>query len=179
MTDISVTETLEGAIAKEIELVQGKIDSIGEFQFKIRAWSITATSGVVIIGLSHKVTPEALFINILAALTFWSLEVQQRAVRMNLSERAVALENSLAKFFNGVLSRSIARKAALKNLLSVPGIARTCQKRRRLTETLRFREDLLYYLQILLCMILYVVLRRHEIWLLVDRFLFCAGADRL
>lgn len=45
MTEVEGKQTLSSIEWEEYKLLQGKIDNLGEFEFKIRGWAVTLTAG--------------------------------------------------------------------------------------------------------------------------------------
>jgi hypothetical protein len=126
MSDINPIDIL----IKEYEIIQGKIDKIGEFKFKIRGWSLTIQSAIIIAILTGEIKEVWLPIILLFIIPaiFHFLEYQQENISAALSGRALALEKVIDRiiFFPDDSDRK--KGVLLKKLNRSPKIGLTIQK---------------------------------------------------
>jgi len=112
---------------KEYELIQSKIDKIGDFQFKVKSWSATLFGGVLLGGaatLRFPATLVTLFCAFALAVMFHLSERRQRQISKRLGRRASALERAFSELppiADIEVWERIQRR--IPSLHSVPGIA--------------------------------------------------------
>src|SRR5437899_887569 len=112
-------------LLEEYKILQSKIDTIGEDRFKVRAWSVTITLGLIIgEKLFDAIPPPALGLALASVVLFHMLEHRQRDLARRVGGRAREIERILRR-----LSRigseekiSLEKRADLLSLHSVPGI---------------------------------------------------------
>jgi hypothetical protein len=118
-----------GRLWMEYDLIQSKIDKIGEFQFKVKSWSVTLFGAVLFGGAAtpgattSRLLLTAVSAFILAAM-FHLSERRQRQISQRLSGRASALERAFSELppvANAETWRRIQHR--IPSLRSVPGIA--------------------------------------------------------
>lgn len=142
---------LRKALFDEFKLAQDKIDRIGEFLFKIRAWAITGNSGLIVGVLSDKFSPLGLIIGIAATFAFWSLERHQRHLRDGYSDRAMVLETAIAKLVEATASgasESAIVGSVVRSLRAKPGIAASSRRDYSACRSRSTKEDYIYAFQI-------------------------------
>jgi hypothetical protein len=76
----------------EYKLAQEKIDKIGEFQFKVKSWSVALLGALLFGGAATSQIPAALTGALLIAGSFHILEIRQRWLSRRLGRRAFAIE---------------------------------------------------------------------------------------
>jgi hypothetical protein len=142
-------EDLRKGIFEEYKLIEEKIDRIGEFLFKIRAWNITANSGLIIAIASDKVTFWMSLIGICATFGFWKLERYQRFLRDGYSDRALTLEAALEKITAAYYAKHASARlitiSVAKSLSSTPSMAKSSVRRYDPAELRNSMEDWYIY----------------------------------
>ena len=83
---------------EEYKLIQGKIDKIGDFQFKVKGWSATLLGAVLFGGVATSNLRSALLGGILIVIMFHITETRQRWLGKRLGRRATAIEQVLREF---------------------------------------------------------------------------------
>jgi hypothetical protein len=124
-------------LQEEYELIQGKIDELGEFKFRVRGWSLTLQTAIIAAALSGKAfeapSPKLYVCASIGALViiglFHMLEQEKEFFSAALSNRAVLIERALDGLTvvrvgheerqKGILS------ATLRDLQSAPRIGAT------------------------------------------------------
>ena len=89
------TTELARLLIEEYRLVQTKIDNIGGFKFRVRGWSITAASGLLIASSSDPLPNAACLLAPLVIIAFAYLEQEQDELALALGNRARLIENVL------------------------------------------------------------------------------------
>ena len=85
------------ALFDEFALIQGKIDKVGDFLFKVKAWSISLTTAVLIGGASEKIPWYVVLLGLLAIGGFWLLEVHQTVWKKAFQDRCRAIDEELRR----------------------------------------------------------------------------------
>jgi hypothetical protein len=116
------------SLRTEYVTIQGKIDNIGEFKFKVRGWLITIYSAFVYGAITSQIT----FILILplgffVVFVFQILEREQLRQQYKLQNRAKRIEYSLyvltQKVYDDELTKNHDIRKVIKELESTPRIA--------------------------------------------------------
>src|SRR5437762_3281484 len=92
------TESHPSRIWEEYKLIQSKIDNIGEFQFKVKGWSVTVLGAALFGGAATSRFGTALFCAFVVAVLFHLSERRQRSLSKRLGRRALAIEHALTDF---------------------------------------------------------------------------------
>lgn len=153
---IGIISDLRKLVFDEFKLAQDKIDRIGEFLFKIRAWAITGNSGLIVGVLSDKFSALGLIIGIVATFAFWYLEQHQRYLRDGYSDRAMVLEAALAKLVAAMaagVSENAIVASVVRSLRDAPGIAASSRRDFAAGRSRSTNEDYIYAFQIILLMV--------------------------
>jgi hypothetical protein len=140
----------------EYRLIQSKIDKIGEFQFKVKSWSVTVLGAALFGGAATAHFGTALFCALVIAVLFHLSERRQRSLSKRLGRRALAIEHAFTDFppyADTIQWRATQRR--IPAMRSVPGIAAAISKERRRWEdresTLRWlvihSDDVFYFVQ--------------------------------
>jgi hypothetical protein len=82
----------------EYKLIQGKIDKIGDFQFKFKGWSATLLGALLYGGFKTSNVLAAVFGGVVVAAMFHISETRQRWLGRRLGQRAIAIEETLRTF---------------------------------------------------------------------------------
>lgn len=82
---------------EEYKILQGKIDKIGEFHFKIKEWSITIVLAFVLGTRAFQAPAPYLLILLPVILVLWLLEKQQTVLQRRFGARALLLEQLIRK----------------------------------------------------------------------------------
>src|SRR5439155_17960152 len=117
-------------LVEEYKIIQVKIDKLGEDRFKVRSWSVTLVSGLVVgAKLTTLNLPPILLFAGVAVVLFHLVEHQQRQTSRRLGWRAREIERALEKRDSSALR---------KELGFVPGIADALIRRTVLERRARF-----------------------------------------
>lgn len=110
------------ALFDEYKLLQQKIDSIGGFKFRVRGWSVTLLSALLVTGKLHDAPPPHAAFLLLAALIvvtgFHMLELEQDRLAQIFGRRAIRLEAAI-----GSLRRRLRRDPHSTSPLTSPSLA--------------------------------------------------------
>jgi hypothetical protein len=114
---------------EEYKLIQGKIDKIGDFQFKFKGWSATLLGALLYGGFSTSNLITAIYSGVVVAIMFHISETRQRWLGKRLGRRAIAIEQALRSFppANSVLWAKVQRENPAMRF--APAIARTMADR--------------------------------------------------
>ncbi len=157
---------LRKLVFDEFKLAQDKIDRIGEFLFKIRAWAITGNSGLIVGVMSDKLSALGLVVGIVATFAFWYLERHQRYLRDGYSDRAMVLEAALSKLVAAMdtgISETAVVASVVRSLRDVPGIAASSRRDFETSRSRSTNEDFIYAFQIvLLILVLFWAVCRNQ-----------------
>jgi hypothetical protein len=82
----------------EYNLIQSKIDKIGDFEFKIKGWSAALLGAVLYGGAKISQVGIALASALLLAIAFHLVEARQHSHTRKLGQRALDLERALRSF---------------------------------------------------------------------------------
>jgi hypothetical protein len=126
-------EKIFNALIEEYKIIQSKIDKIGEFQLKVRSWSITLEIALLGAIFTEKISPDlyywALLLISLIVLIFHFHEQEQKEIQSYLSERVFPLEKAIDRLiFNRDESEEKKQRldlAAWKGLKGAPRIGVT------------------------------------------------------
>jgi hypothetical protein len=140
----------------EYKLIQSKIDKIGEFQFKVKSWSVTVLGAALFGGAATSRFGTALSCALVVAVLFHLSERRQRSLSKRLGRRALAIEHALTDFPPSTdRSRWQATQRRIPAMRFVPGIAGAMSRERRRWEdresTFRWlvihSDDVFYFVQ--------------------------------
>jgi hypothetical protein len=160
-------------IWEEYKIIQSKIDKIGEFQFKVKSWSITLMGAVLFGGVALSRFLPALVGGLWVVGIFHLSERRQRLNGQRLGRRASAIENGLRAFPpRGFTASQWERMKRLSPELKVtPGIADAIVGRKNerwdsqwlwedrpaiLRWMVRHADDLFYVAQYVLLLFLFI-----------------------
>jgi len=149
-------------LRKEYEIIQSKIDKIGEFKFKIRGWSITVLSAALAGLISQKMSSIYWGITFLIPVSFHYLEYEQEILSNALGRRAKNIEYLffLLQRNDGSKKIGIQLKNAVRTLESTPRIAAAMGNARSKPidhkKLLDIQHNLFFYTQALLLVLLYL-----------------------
>lgn len=107
----------------EWDLIQKKVDSVSNFPFTVKAWSITVAGALIGFGKGFNFPIPALAVTLAIPFVFKAIESRHNAIRDTLGLRAEALERLIDRLmdkdesWNGV-PRSLRRK-----ITRLPGVA--------------------------------------------------------
>lgn len=79
----------------EFELLQGKIDKVGDFAFRVKAWSISLTTAIVVGSVSGKIEPRAVWVALVGIAGFWLVALNQSAWKEAFQERCREIDDAL------------------------------------------------------------------------------------
>ncbi|MBJ6752681.1 hypothetical protein [Geomonas anaerohicana] len=151
-------------LTAEYEILQEKLDKIGEFKFKIRGWSITVLSAALAGLISQDMSPIYWVVTFIIPLTFHYQEYEQEVLGVALGRRAKTIEQFLfAVQRDDDSDRSeIMLKIAAKVVESVPRIAAEMRKAKarcidweKLFEVRR--HNFFFYVQFFLISTLFII----------------------
>jgi len=161
-------DEIVSALLEEYKIIQSKIDKIGEFQLKVRSWSITLEIALLGAIFTEKVPPElfywAILFIVLIVFIFHFHEQEQREIQSYLSERVFPLKIAIDRL---VFDRDESEKkknmldlAAWKGLKGGPRIGVTLRNKSRnrtvnaLKNMFKPKSHIFYYSQYTLILIL-------------------------
>jgi hypothetical protein len=114
-------------ISEEYNLIQSKIDGIGEFKFKVRGWLITILSAILATLITDKIPHPFDYFIFIIPLIFHLLEREQTEIQGILSDRARRLEKAITLFkFPKSMSQNklqVLQQIVLNDIESSPRIA--------------------------------------------------------
>lgn len=85
-------------LAQEYGIIQGKMDKIGDFRFKVRGWALTLVLGLFVAAISFRASPGmAALGSVLLTFLFWLLEEEQNCNYRVLRGRAGSIEQKLQR----------------------------------------------------------------------------------
>ncbi len=161
-----MNEKLSDLLFEEYKIVQSKIDKIGEFQLKVRSWSITFETALLAVLLRYFNTNMLYFampLIFVIIIIFQYMEQEQKEIETALAKRAFALEKAIDRFTLTRNEREEKRRildaSALRELQGFPRIAVTVRNysRNRFRYALRhmfgFKTHVFYYCQYALLLI--------------------------
>lgn len=165
-----MSHNLPNLLMEEYKIVQSKIDKIGEFQLKVRSWSITletALIAVLIRYFSMQLLYSSLILIFTIIIIFQYLEQEQKEIESALANRAFILEKALDRLSivrdESARKRIILDASALKELQGFPRIAVTVRNysRNRFKNSVKnmftFKTHVFYYCQYFLLLAVFVV----------------------
>ncbi|MDB6093352.1 MAG: hypothetical protein JWM32_914 [Verrucomicrobia bacterium] len=178
---MSTDTTLLDVARAEYEQIQKKIDSIGEFKFRVRGWSLTLQTAVLAGLFTGKIPDGASTTVIYVALTlalvmvlgtifiFHGLEQEQEFISKGLRDRAFILEKYIDSSVNPhdewpARRLEAIKKQAREKLLTSPRIAATMQQAARtsywdkIRHMFRLKLNSLYLIQYGLTIIGFIAL---------------------
>lgn len=114
--DDSVVELL----MREYQILQEKIDKIGEFRFTIKGWALTLDTGTVLAAFATSLDRcFAILLLLCVVLALWFLELRQIRLTEIFQNRAFRIEKAIMRR----LTSHGLRRADVALLMKVPGIA--------------------------------------------------------
>lgn len=81
----------------EFELLQGKIDKMGDFAFRVKAWSISLTTAIVVGSVSSQIPPVATLVGLLGIVGFAIVEKQQLIWKSAFQARCRVIDDKIRK----------------------------------------------------------------------------------
>lgn len=148
-------------LKKEYEIIQSKIDKIGESKLKIRGWSLTFLTAAIA-GLISKESGSVLWVaSSLIPISFHGLEYEQEILSRALGKRAKNIEYLFFLLQHNDNSRrsKIQLKKALQVVISTPRIASEMGNARPreldVNILLDIRNNLFFYVQLLIILLIY------------------------
>jgi hypothetical protein len=156
---------LHESLRAEFDLIQRKIDHIGEFENRVRGWSLTLQTAIIAALFSGKLPEMASgYVTVLLGLPaigviflFHYLEQRQRILSRALGRRAIAIERALDQLIVerdwSARKRQTMMKLAMEDLDGTPRIAVTMAlaSRQGLFFTVKgmlpFRLNFFYYFE--------------------------------
>lgn len=167
VTGESMNEKIVDLLLEEYKIVQLKIDKIGEFQLKVRSWSITLETALLAVLLrysSMQLLLLSLLLIFLIIVIFQYMEQEQKEIEVALAKRAFALEKAIDRLAlvrsESAIKRQILNAASLRELQGAPRIAVTVRNysrnraRRAFKNMFNFKTHIFYYCQYALLLII-------------------------
>ena len=161
---------LTNTLLEEYRIIQNKIDKIGEFEFKVRGWTITLESALIISLMTGRI-PLGLswylfLLMVIIVLIFQFLEEKQREIKRALVSRVFIIEKAIDRIVINRSESSKKKNALDRNvfdkLKGSPRIAVTLRNygRRRSVNAFKrmftFKTHVFYYAQYLVILTLLV-----------------------
>jgi hypothetical protein len=149
-------------LKKEYEIIQSKIDKIGESKLKIRGWSITVLSAAIAGLLNKDMNILFWLISALIPISFHYLEYEQELLSISLYARAKNIEYFFYQLQQNDNSRrsNIQLNKADKDLKSTPRLAAVLLKAKpkeiNYILLLKIENNLFFYFQVVLIILLYI-----------------------
>lgn len=154
-------------VTDEYNLIQSKIDGIGEFKFKVRGWLITILSAILATLITDKIPHPFYYFIFIIPLIFHLLEREQAEIQSVLSERARDLEKVITIFrFPKEMSQkklNVLQRTLLNDIESSPRVAILLHNgaRRNIFQLIRgmlnFNTNKLYHILYVLIFVILVV----------------------
>jgi hypothetical protein len=153
---------LEEVLKSEFDLIQTKLDNIGEFKFRVKGWSVTLLTGIIVALFSGKVTDAVSGYQVLVLgapilsiiFLFQWLEQQQDKVASGLAKRAVVVERALEVLTipraDDDRKRQAISRGVFKRLALVPRVAitmRLAAQGSQFKGMFHWRTNLFYHIQ--------------------------------
>lgn len=120
--DSDERKELINQLQKEYEIIQNKLDKIGEFKFRIKGWSITLISALVAASFHKDYSQSILLVGPLIILVFQRTEFDQHLLQRTLSTRARFIERAISELIDNF--NVIDKPAILRRLKGSPSIGR-------------------------------------------------------
>jgi len=138
----------------EYRIIQDKLDKIGEFKFKIRGWSITIQSALLIAIFTQRFSFIFLAICLLGLvpLLFHFLEQQQEHIGKALADRAIDLEKAIDRLtferYESARKKINLDSIIINKVYGAPRIGVSIRHRKRkISNMFVFKENFLYHFQ--------------------------------
>ncbi|MEO2032137.1 MAG: hypothetical protein ABGZ35_08625 [Planctomycetaceae bacterium] len=77
----------------EFDLLQGKIDNVGDFSFRVKAWSISLTTAIVIGAMSRRIHPNAVLVALVGIGAFWLVAKNQSLWQKAFQKRCRVIDD--------------------------------------------------------------------------------------
>ena len=152
---------------EEYRLIQQKIDNTGAFKFRVRGWSITVISAVLVAVVSRQAPWVVLVGAVIIAYAFNYLEQQQEELSSALGHRAVGLERAIHRLTVESLGhgkqeaedatrQSLLAREAVRRLSTFPRIGQEMRAAASkpfvvlLRNSISFKAHVFFYFQLLL-----------------------------
>jgi hypothetical protein len=174
-----MNEKLVDLLMEEYKIVQTKIDKIGEFQLRVRGWSITLeTAFLAVLVRYFSLLTVCLFIPLILAIIiiFQFMEQEQREIVSALAKRAFDLEKAIDRLtimrYETERKRYILTSSIINNLKGFPRVAITLRNysRNRTKNAIKnmfvFKTHIFHYCQYLLLLVSFAI---SIFWLLYEK----------
>ena len=168
-------EKYNDVLLKELEVefwnIQSKFDKLGDFGFKVKAFSITLTSAIVIAGIANKVGGGVVLLALVGLLAFFLLDRYQAAWKKALGARSSEITKEMnnlkmqrSKHENRKI-RKAAKSGPPQNVLHAIELQKKKLKKNLLGELILKANEAFYAAQVVMI-------------LAISGFLLCEGCKK-